>query len=127
MPSQHTLERFVAMVEANEHAAAAEAFYADDVVIQENQQLPRHGRAAQVAMEVGVQQRALAIRSFCLRPIVVQGEHVVIRWRFEFDWKDGSRTTMEELAWQRWQGDRIAEETFFYDPAQRVPKRPAQA
>ena len=127
MPSQHSLERFVAMVEANEHAAAAEAFYADDVVIQENQQPPRYGRAAQVAMEVGVQQRALAIRSQCVRPIVVQGDHVVIHWRFEFDWKDGSRTQMEELAWQRWQGDLIAEETFFYDPAQQVPRRPDQA
>jgi hypothetical protein len=31
---------------------------------------------------------------------------------------------MEELAWQRWEGERIAEETFFYDPAQRLP-RPA--
>jgi hypothetical protein len=25
---------------------------------------------------------------------------------------------MEELAWQRWDGERIAEEQFFYDPAQ---------
>jgi hypothetical protein len=31
---------------------------------------------------------------------------------------------MEELAWQRWEGERIAEETFFYDPAQRVPRMP---
>lgn len=30
---------------------------------------------------------------------------------------------MEELAYQRWEGERIAEETFFYDPAQRVPRR----
>jgi hypothetical protein len=28
---------------------------------------------------------------------------------------------MEELAYQRWEGDRIAEETFFYDPAQTKP------
>jgi hypothetical protein len=28
---------------------------------------------------------------------------------------------MEEIAYQRWEGERIAEETFFYDPAQRVP------
>jgi len=28
---------------------------------------------------------------------------------------------MEELAWQRWEGDRIAEEEFFYDPAQNKP------
>ena len=24
---------------------------------------------------------------------------------------------------QRWDGERIAQETFFYDPAQRVPQR----
>jgi hypothetical protein len=32
---------------------------------------------------------------------------------------------MEELAWQRWEGERIAEEQFFYDPAQRIPKQPS--
>jgi hypothetical protein len=31
---------------------------------------------------------------------------------------------MEEIAYQRWEGERIAEETFFYDPAQRIPKQP---
>lgn len=30
---------------------------------------------------------------------------------------------MEEIAWQRWEGERIAEETFFYDPAQRAAQR----
>ena len=30
---------------------------------------------------------------------------------------------MEALAWQRWEGGRIAQETFFYDPAQRVPQQ----
>ena len=34
-----------------------------------------------------------------------------------------SRTRMEELAYQRWDGDRIVEENFFYDPAQLVPDR----
>jgi ribonucleotide reductase alpha subunit len=29
-----------------------------------------------------------------------------------------ARTRMEELAYQRWEGERIAEEQFFYDPAQ---------
>jgi hypothetical protein len=31
-------------------------------------------------------------------------------------------TLERELAHQRWAGDRIAEETFFYDPAQRIPR-----
>ena len=29
---------------------------------------------------------------------------------------------MEELAYQRWEGERIAEETFFYDPAQLIAR-----
>jgi hypothetical protein len=28
------------------------------------------------------------------------------------------------LAYQRWEGERIAQEQFFYDPAQRAPKKP---
>jgi hypothetical protein len=27
----------------------------------------------------------------------------------------------EEIAYQRWDGEHLAEETVFYDPAQRVP------
>lgn len=59
-----------------------------------------------------------------MRPVLVQGEHVAIRWIFNFDWLDGSHTRMEEVAWQRWEGERIAQETFFYDPAQRQACRP---
>jgi hypothetical protein len=46
----------------------------------------------------------------------------VIRWVFRFEWLDGTVTHMEELAYQRWEGERIAEETFFYDPAQLEPR-----
>ena len=31
---------------------------------------------------------------------------------------DGTSFRMEEIAWQRWRGERIVEERFFYDPAQ---------
>jgi len=60
----------------------------------------------------------------CARPVFVSGDRVVIRWRFCFDWVDGTMTEMEEVACQRREGERIAEETFFYDPAQRVPRKP---
>ena len=36
----------------------------------------------------------------------------------DFTGKDGRRMHMKELAWQRWEGERIAQEEFFYDPAQ---------
>jgi hypothetical protein len=122
MPTPETLERFIARVESNAHDLAIEEFYAEDATMRENQGPPRVGRAAHVANERRVLPRARAIRSECVGPVFVSGDHVVIRWRFRFDWLDGTVTELEELAYQRWEGERVAEEQFFYDPAQRVPR-----
>ena len=62
------------------------------------------------------------MQSTCVRPVFVSGDNVVVRWVFDFEWLDGTKMRMEELAYQRWEGERVAQETFFYDPAQRAPK-----
>ena len=124
MPSADTLQRFIARVEENAHAEAIEEFYAEDATMQENQSPPRGGGRAQlVANEKRVLARARKVESTCVRPVFVAGDHVAIRWIFRFEWLDGSVTRIEEVAWQRWEGERIAEETFFYDPAQMVPNK----
>ena len=125
MPSTETLERFIARVEQNAHAEAVEEFYTADSTMRENMGPPRVGRELHVANERKVMARAASVTSKCVRPVFVNGDHVVIRWIFHFEWKDGSFTHMEELAYQRWEGERMAEETFFYDPAQRLPQKPA--
>jgi ketosteroid isomerase-like protein len=118
MPSAETLERFIATVEANLHVEAIERFYAGHASMQENGAPPRVGRDALVANERAVMAKARAVRSQCVRPVFVAGDRVVIRWRFHFDWPDGSATDLEELAYQRWEGEKVVEERFFYDPAQ---------
>ncbi len=124
MPSTETLERFIARVEQNAHAEAIEEFYTVNATMRENQGSPRTGgRDAHVANERTVLARARSVTSQCVRPVFVNGDHVVIRWIFHFEWLDGTHTHMEEIACQRWEGERMAEETFFYDPAQRVPKK----
>ena len=120
MPTTGTLERFIARVESNAHAEACAEFYTVDATMRENQGPPRVGRDAHVANERQVMARAQSVESTCVRPVFVHGDHVVIRWIFRFVWRDGSVMRMEELAYQRWDGERIAEETFFYDPAQRT-------
>jgi hypothetical protein len=124
MPTTETLERFIARVEQDAHAEAIEEFYTEGASMQENQSAPRVGRDAHVANERRVFARARSVTSECVRPVFVSGERVVIRWRFRFDWLDGTVTRMEEVTCQRWEGERIAEETFFYDPSQRVPRQP---
>ncbi|HXA46824.1 MAG TPA: nuclear transport factor 2 family protein [Burkholderiaceae bacterium] len=122
MPSQETLERFIARVEQNAHAEAVEEFYAPDAVMQENQSLPRVGRDAHIANERKMMARVHTMTSKCVHPVFMNGDHVVIRWIFHFEWADGTFTHMDELAYQHWDGDRIVNEQFFYDPAQRVPQ-----
>ncbi len=124
MPTAETIEKFIASVESNAHADAIEAFYTENASMQENQSPPRVGRDRLVANERSVLARAKSVTSTCVRPVFVNGDRMVVRWIFRFVWLNDTITEMEEIAYQRWEGERIAEETFFYDPAQRVPKQP---
>lgn len=123
MPLPDTLELFIARVEGGAHAEAIEEFYAEHASMQENQAAPRRGRDGLVANERRVLVGVNSVESTCVRPVFVNGDHVAIRWIFRFERKDGSVMRMEEMAWQRWEGERIVEETFFYDPAQLVGRR----
>jgi len=118
MPGTQTLEDFIAAVESNAHVDAIERFYADDASMRENLGEPRRGRETLMAGEAAFLKMWKEVRSACVRPAFLDGDKTVIRWVFEFTGQDGVRKRMEELAYQRWQGNKIVEEQFFYDPAQ---------
>ncbi|MGR4870112.1 nuclear transport factor 2 family protein [Variovorax sp. LARHSF232] len=122
MPSAATLQAFIAAVESGAHAQAIEDYYTEGATMRENQGEPRRGRDVLVAHEKAVLARTAKVVSECVQPVFVNGDHVVIRWIFTFTGLDGSTRRMEELAWQRWEGERIAQEEFFYDPAQFAPR-----
>ncbi|MBP7670292.1 MAG: nuclear transport factor 2 family protein [Ferrovibrio sp.] len=119
MPNPATLEAFIALVESGAHDTAIERFYTEAATMQENlTEPPRRGRANLVAHERAVLARVQSVESECVRPVFVEGDRTVIRWIFRFTFKDGSTRSMDELAYQRWEGEKIAEERFYYDPAQ---------
>ena len=122
MPSAETLEKFIARVEENAHVEAIREFYAENATMRENQNSPRVGREKLLESERAALAKAKSVSSRCVRPVLVAGDIVVIRWIFSFDWLDGRHTHMEEMAWQRWEGERVVEEQFFYDPAQLTPR-----
>lgn len=119
MPSKQTLDAFMAMVLGGAHDEAIDKFYLPDSTMQENMNPPRKGRDGNVKRERAVMERFKEIHSATEGPVFVNGDHVVIRWVFRFVAPDGTGFTMDELAWQRWEGEKIAEERFYYDPAQR--------
>jgi len=122
MPDSVVVRRFVDTVEAGDFTGAIERFYLPDAYMQENQAEPRVGRARLVAEEAAIMASAKQITARCLGAPLIEGDRVAIRWQFQFTFPDGRGFTQEEVAWQTWRGAAIAEETFFYDPAQQAPR-----
>jgi SnoaL-like domain len=124
MPARQTVEALAAAIEAGRYVEAIEEFYTEDASMRENMGDKRVGRAVLAAGEKGVMERFASIAAERIGPALIEGDLVASRWRFTFTARSGTVTTLEEIAWQRWQGEKVAEESFFYDPAQIAP-RPA--
>ena len=126
MPSQDLVDRFVQTVVGGDYVGAIERFYDEQASMRENQDAPRVGRDQLVAHERGVMSLFGSIACEAVGPPLISGDEVAIQWRFEFTPRGGKTVTLREVAWQRWDGDRIAEETFFYNPAQIRPPAPCR-
>jgi ketosteroid isomerase-like protein len=116
MPSLSTLQAFADTVEANDHVGAILRFYAPDASTRENDNPPLHGRDALAEKERQMLARFAGVTTKRLGPLLLDGDSAAIHWRFEFTGKDGSKRVMEEIAWQKWRGEELVEERFFYDP-----------
>lgn len=118
MPDRERVVALIAMVEQGKFVEAIEEFYTEDATMQENGEPPRGGRDRLVEGERKVLAAHKEARTLPGSSFVLDGDQVVIRWTFVFARHDGKTFRMEELALQRWRGDRIAVERFFYDPEQ---------
>jgi hypothetical protein len=120
MPSKSIVDAFIAQVLSGDHVGAIREWYHEDAWMQENQAPPRPGgREALMAQETAMLDRCERVDTELLDGPLINGDRVAIRWRFTFILKAGGRLRQEEVAWQTWRGELIAEETFFYDPGQR--------
>ncbi len=118
MPSLNTVESFIDLVEAGKTVEAMQRFYAEHATMQENAAPPRVGRAALIQHELGALASIASLKATCVQPVFISGDFVVIRWVFEIEDKKGNYMRFEELAHQRWEGELMVQEQFFYDPAQ---------
>jgi hypothetical protein len=116
MPSRERVEAFIALVVAGDHVRAIADYYTEDASMQENLQPPRRGWETLMEHEAKVLERVKMYTH--PDPIfLLDGDRVVINWIFDATGKDAITRRLNELALQRWSGDRIAEERFVYDAA----------
>jgi len=86
--------------------------------MKENGGEPRVGRENLIQHERAALARRAQIRTERVGPVLVDGDRVTINWVFEIATRDGKNCRLDELALQKWDGERIVEEQFYYDPAQ---------
>ncbi len=116
MPTRERVQAFVETVVAGQFVEALRQFYHDDAVTRENNGPDRRGLAKLVAIE----EKVLGAFSMTAHPpgaILVDDDDVAIHWAFDITDQTGATRRMEEIALQRWRGDRIDMERFFYDPS----------
>jgi len=119
MPARETVDAFIALVEQAKYVEALEGYYTSDSTMTENQEPPRVGLAAHIASERAVMGAFKALKTHPVSRVLIDGDLVMINWVFEFTAENGQKMIMDEVALQRWDGDRIVAEQFYYDPAQR--------
>lgn len=116
MPSRERVEAFIASVVAGDHVRAIADYYHEDASMQENLLSPRRGRGLLMAHESKVLER-VKMHTHPDPIFLVDKDLVAINWIFDATGKDGITRRLNELALQRWVGDRISVERFFYDTA----------
>ena len=120
MPTRERVQALIDLVERGRYVEAIEAFYHKDASMQENLDQPRRGRDTLIKGEQRVIEAHRSIRTRPVRTFMIESDRAMINWVFDFVDHEGRAFALDELAFQLWRGERIIEERFYYDPAQRT-------
>jgi len=129
MLTHHRVHDLVAHVQRGEIFEALKAFYADDVVMQENLQPPTVGKHANLERERAFHATVARLDRSEAKLVLVDGDHAVIHWTIDYLGTDGKYYHFDQIALQTWRGEgdeaQIVHERFVYDPATLVVPEPA--
>ena len=96
---------------------AFEEFYAEEVVMAENENPPTIGKDANRQREIAWWSSVKEVHTYEPASVVVDDQKVVINWLVDYTTTEGQRLSWSQSAIQEWQDGRIVREQFVYDPA----------
>ncbi len=94
---------------------AFEKFYADDVVMQDNDYPVRVGKDVNRQYEQAFVGGLTAFRGAKVLSTIISEDVAAIEWWMDFDHKDYGTRNYRQIAVQRWKGGKIVEEKFYYN------------
>jgi ketosteroid isomerase-like protein len=92
-------------------------YYDENVVVQENMQPPRLGRALSIERQKQMNANVAEIHDFKIGAVLVDGDRSMVEMHLDATTKDGYRLHIEEVGLQTWRDGRIIHERYFYDPS----------
>ena len=118
--TNQTLEERVntlnSMIQTGKVMEAFEAFYAEDVTMQENEETPTQGKTACRENEVAFVSGITEFRKAEIKNVMVSDNLTVVEWEFDFTHSAWGTRNYTQVAVQRWNADgQIVNEKFYYN------------
>jgi hypothetical protein len=93
---------------------AFEKYYGEDVVMQENENLPTVGKAANRQREEEFFAKVVEFRGAEVKNVAF-GENVIIsEWFLDYTHQDWGKRTYDQVSVQEWKDGKIVRERFYY-------------
>ena len=109
------------LIQSGQTLAAMERFYADDVTMQENENLPRVGKAVCLNHERQMLSGTIDFKATLICQAINESINVVFsEWVYAFTELSGQRFSLREVSVQQWQNELIQSEKFYYNKISRV-------
>jgi hypothetical protein len=93
---------------------AFEKFYADDVVMQENEQKPTVGKKENRKREEDFLNNLIDFRSARVLDVAVGDNVTMVKWAYDYTHKEWGTKDYTQIAVQHWRNGQIFKEQFFY-------------
>jgi hypothetical protein len=93
---------------------AFEKYYGEDVIMQENQNLPTVGKAANRQREEEFFAKVVEFRGVQVKNVAF-GENVIIsEWFLDYTHQDWGKRTYDQVSVQEWKDGKVVRERFYY-------------
>lgn len=114
MGLKESVEDLNSMVLKGQTLEAFEKYYADDVVMQENEQPPTAGKDANREREKQFLANLTEFRGAEVKAVTVGDNITMVEWFYDYTHKEWGKITHHQVAVQRWKDGKIIHERFYY-------------
>ena len=117
MSLKDDVQGYFELLSQGDAMGAFEKYYAEDVVMQENNEEPRVGKDVSRKFEIEYMSAIEEVHNSEIKNVAINEESgvVFIQAAMEATFKGAGRTAMEEVQVQTWKDGQIVHEKFFYN------------